>query len=200
MTRNLFVSIALLFAGSVLCAQEEFFPKNAFESDSRADQFMSAWFSDELRILGEPSLFQMSKAPFDEEYRFLWLRTFHHPIAIRLELRSDGVGILTTKVASGSAGFPQKKPYLIEKVSRPLTREQTQRFLGRLDKLSFWNLRQDVDQRTGNDGSEWIIEGVKGGKYQMLSRWTPIEGAVHELGLTFAFGSAQMSIPKNEVY
>jgi len=25
----------------------------------------------------------------------------------------------------------------------------------------------------GNDGSEWIIEGVKNKKYHMVTRWTP---------------------------
>ena len=194
--RNVAIGIALLFASLASCAQDGFFPKSAFESD----RFMADWFTDELKVLGEPSLWQGSKTSPSESYRFLWLRTFHHPIAIRLDLRNDGVGILTTKVASGTSGFPQKKPYLVENISRPLTREQTQSFLGRINKVSFWDLPQDVENRAGNDGSEWIIEGVKRGNYRVLHKWTPVAGAVHELGLALAFGLAQMSLPKDEVY
>jgi hypothetical protein len=61
-------------------------------------------------------------------------------------------------------------------------------------------LQQDCEDRVGNDGAEWIIEGIKRGNYRLLSRWTPREGAIHELGLTFAFGLTRMSIPKDQVY
>ena len=138
--RNVAIGIALLFASLASCAQDGFFPKSAFESD----RFMADWFTDELKVLGEPSLWQGSKTSPSESYRFLWLRTFHHPIAIRLDLRNDGVGILTTKVASGTSGFPQKKPYLVENISRPLTREQTQSFLGRINKVSFGTYRRTL--------------------------------------------------------
>lgn len=32
----------------------------------------------------------------------------------------------------------------------------------------------------GNDGAEWILEGVNGGRYHVVDRWTPGAGAYRE--------------------
>lgn len=138
-------------------------------------------------------MFETAKNTHSESYRFLWLRTFHHPIAIRLELRSDGTGALTTKVVNGEAGFLRKNNHLTENVSRPLTREQIQTFLTKIKDLEFWALPNPVHDEAGVDGAQWIIEGVKDGKYHT-------EGPVRELGLMLALGIAQMNIPKDEIF
>ena len=52
----------------------------------------------------------------------------------------------------------------------------------------------------GCDGSQWIIEGIKKGKYHVVDRWSPAKGAVHDLGLAFALGLAQLRIPKDQLY
>jgi hypothetical protein len=144
------------------------------------------------------SLFQLSKSPSAESYRFLWLRSFNNPIAIRLDPKPDGTSTLTTKVASGSGGF--RPGSLSENTSRPLTREQTQAFLSKLDELGFWSAPNPVNDQTGTDGSQWIIEGVRAGRYHVVDRWTPSKGIIHELGLILAFDLAKMSIPKDEIY
>lgn len=192
--------MVLLVAILSASAQHEFFPKYAFADDPGNDQFLSDWYSRELRILDEPSLLSLAKDASSESYRFLWLRTFHHPVVIRVDLRADATGILTTKVADGAAGFPHTANHLIENVSRPLSREDTQSLLGRIKKTDFWTLPSHVDDRRGTDGSEWIIEGVKNGKYHVISRWSPHAGGVRKLGLTFALGLAKMKIPTDEVY
>jgi hypothetical protein len=198
--RNVGISVALFLVSLVTCAQDQFFPKKSFGADPQLDRFITDWYSNELKILEEPSLLQLSKTPSAESYRFLWLRTFHHPIAIRLELRNDGIGILSTKVATGSSGFPQKGAHPLENISRPLTREQTQSFLERINRVGFWTVQKESEDQGGEDGAEWIIEGVKQGNYRVVRRWSPTEGPVHELGLTFVFGLAQMRIPKDDIY
>jgi hypothetical protein len=85
--RTLWMIMVLLVAVLTATAQDEFFPKHAFANDSRNDQFRSDWYSRELRILDEPSLLAIAKDASSESYRFLWLRTFHHPVAIRVDLR-----------------------------------------------------------------------------------------------------------------
>jgi hypothetical protein len=69
-----------------------------------------------------------------------------------------------------------------------------------LDKLNFWKMPNPVNDQRGTDGSQWIIEGVKGGLYHVLDRWSPEKGIVRELGLILALELAQMDIPKNEIY
>jgi hypothetical protein len=139
----------------------------------------------------------MAKDSKVESYRFIWLRTFHHPVIVRVDIKADGGAELTTKVSNGAGGYEPGK--LMESASRPLIQRQTEKFLATIKRLKFWEL-PTYSEGVGNDGSQWIIEGVKDGKYHVVDRWTPGKGAVHDLGLTFVFGLAQMRIPKDEVY
>jgi len=188
------------FGALTLIAQDVYFPENSLERDPRSDQLKVGWYSHELKVLQEPSLLKLSNNPSLESYRFLWLRTFRPPVAIRLDLMPDGGGILTTKVANGEAGFPYTVKHLVENMSRPLTHEQTQVFLAQVNRVDFWSLPGPVDDQTGTDGSQWIIEGVREGKYHVVDRWSPGSGAIRELGLVFVFGMAQMNISKDDVY
>src|SRR5450432_2226317 len=54
--------------------------------------------------------------------------------------------------------------------SRPLTRQQTQAFLAELQKVHFWSLPSHVNDQTGTDGSQWIVEGAKDGNYHVGSK------------------------------
>lgn len=106
--------------------------------------------------------------------------------------------MLTTKVASGTAGF--RPGFLSESNSRILTRTQTQAFQTQIDTLDFWHLANPVNDQTGSDGSQWVIEGIKGGQYHVVDRWSPKNGPVRELGLMLAFDLAHISIPKKDIY
>lgn len=191
---------------SLLCAllvaafaQEPYFPQRVLEDDAQGDSFRSNWYSKNLKALEEPSLLQKANASSAESYRFVWLRTFHHPVIVRVDIRADGRAELTTKVSSGAGGYEPGK--LIENTSRPLTQQQTEKFLTTIQRLRFWDLpTHETPFAVGCDGSQWIIEGVKGGKYHVVDRWTPAKGAVHDLGLAFVFGLAHMRIPKDELY
>ena len=57
-----------------------------------------------------------------------------------------------------------------------------------------------MNDQEGTDGSQWVIEGVRAGRYHVVDRWTPSKGVVRELGLMLAFDLAKMDIPKNEIY
>jgi hypothetical protein len=195
--------VAFLLATLVLVptvfAQEPYFPKGVLGNDPRSDAFVLNWYSKHLKALEEPSLLQLAKNPSSESYRFVWLRTFHHPVVIRIDIRADGIGELTTKVSNGAGGYEPGK--LIENTSRPLTRQQSEQLVATIKKVQFWELPPHESSETvGCDGSQWIIEGVKNGKYHVVDRWTPGKGAVHELGLLFVSGLANMRIPKDELY
>ena len=194
-----FPLLFLLSALIAAIAQEPYFPQGVLEDNERGDSFRSQWYSKQLKALQEPSLFQMSKDSKVESYRFVWLRTFHHPVIVRVDIKADGSAELTTKVSSGAGGYEPGK--LIENASRPLVQRQTDKFLGTVKRLQFWELpTYEISEGVGCDGSQWIIEGVKDGKYHVVDRWTPGKGPVHDLGLTFVFGLAQMRIPKDELY
>jgi len=179
--------------------QEPYFPKGAFSDDTHVDPFIARWYSTYLTALREPSLLQLTGKPSCETYRFVWLRTFHHPVIVRLDIRADGIGELTAKVSNGTGGYEPGQ--LIQDISRPLTREQTDTFLAKVGTVKFWELPSyENSGGGGEDGSQWIIEGVKEGKYHVVDRWTPSKGAVRELGLTLALGLAELKVPKDELY
>jgi hypothetical protein len=97
---------------------------------------LAAGISRVLRALDEPSLLEEAKKPTLQSYRFTWLRTFHHPVAVRLDIMSDGTGKLTVKIANGAGGYKPGK--LIENTSLSLTPEQTVKFLEQIKKTEFW--------------------------------------------------------------
>jgi hypothetical protein len=189
------LAIPLAIALSLTSAVGQDFPKSSLDITG---SFKSQWYSSELRVLEEPSLYSLSKSTSAESYRFLWLRSFHHPVAIRLDLKPDGTSIMSVKVASGAAGF--RPGVLIEQRSQAVGKEQTQAFLKRVADLHFWDVPNPVNDQTGTDGSQWIIEGVKAGQYHVVDRWTPTKGVARELGMMLAFQLAKMDIPQNEIY
>jgi hypothetical protein len=194
-----FVSIlfALLTSTSILRAQ--YFPKLSLADWAKEDAFRQEWYSSQLRALKEPSLLPKTKPLSSETYRFLWLRSFRHPVSVRIEIKADGTGILTTKVTSGAGGY--RPGVLIQNSSRPLSQAETHNFTEKVKSLNFWQIQNlPHDGREGDDGAQWILEGVKDGKYHVIDRWSPKDGPVHELACILLFNLARLNFPKNEIY
>jgi hypothetical protein len=173
------LAVSVAFFGTLCNGQ--FFPKKSL--DLRGDDFKAKWYSSQLRAMNEPSLLSMASDPASYSYRFLWLRTFNHPIAVRM---------------SGAGGY--SPGVLTEDKSRPLTAAEMAPFLSEVEKLGFWTAPNPVNDQEGTDGSQWIIEGVRGGKYHVVDRWSPKRGVVHDLGLFLAFQLGKLNIPPNEIY
>jgi hypothetical protein len=164
---------------------------------SEVDEFHGQWYGAFLNAFDEPSLWERSKKSPAQAYRFTWLRTFHHPVVIRIEVRSDGICELTAKVGLGSGGYDPGM--LIRNGTSPLTKEQSEWFLNQVI-LKFWNEPHERDKPGGTDGSQWIIEGVKNGQYRIEDRWSPEAGPIHELEMAMAIGLAGLKVPKEEIY
>ena len=191
------VSLFLLIVATPSIGQTTFFPDGTLSKDSsHADRY-----SKHLKALHEPSLWESSKTKKTQTYRFLWLRTFDHPIAIRLDVEADGSSLLTTKISSGQGGYEPDR--LIQDRSRKLKKEQTDWFLGRLEELQFWSLpTKEADQPNvvNLDGAEWILEATKNGDYHLVERWSPDKGAVHALGIIMLIDLAKLKLLYQEVY
>src|SRR5215471_17992706 len=93
---------AFLFLWTSFClGQSNYFPPEALNQNAKLDDFKVQWYSKFLNAMHEPSLWEMPKTQKTKTYRFLWLRSFHHPVSVRLDVNSDGSGLLTTKISSG---------------------------------------------------------------------------------------------------
>ena len=195
--RPVLVLTVLGLLGTTSPAQVKYFPNGVFSADRRADEFTLKWYGGQLAALQEPSLWELSKTQQTQSYRFLWLRTFHHPIAIRVDVNSDGTSQLTTKMTSGAGGYAPGK--LIKNVTVTLGKEQTDWFLGKIEQYKFWQL-PSVQETTGNDGAQWIVEGIKDRAYHVVDRWTPRDGDVRAIGLVFINDLAKLKIAPAELY
>ncbi len=149
-----------------------------------------------LEALQEPSLW-LSASSANEAYRFLWLRTDHHPISVRLEVLANGTGAVTTKISDGRGGYAPGN--LTENKNTILTKDQVNSFLGRVNLDKFWSLPSE-GKADGLDGSEWIVEAKRKGRYHIVSRWTPTKGPIHDLGVALVIELAKIDIPEQEFY
>jgi len=114
-------------------------------------------------------------------YRFVWLRTFHNPVSITIELPFEGEVCLTQKVFDGKAGFNigNIKAQRILHVERAKLKQLISELQGR-----FWSA-PEFDGLLGCDGATWMIEGIENGRHHLAHRWSPESGWVHDVGLMF---------------
>jgi hypothetical protein len=135
-----------------------------------------------LSTMDEPSLWKMAAEKAPETYRFTWLRSFHAPFVFRLEVRADKTGSLVVKSTSHKGGDVR----LVLNKNIPLDRAQVRRFASALDEVGFWNLPTNELSHSGLvglDGAQWVFEGVKGGRYHVIDRWSPKGGMFRKLML-----------------
>ncbi len=199
---NVILNCVLIFSVVVqpyIPIQKPYFPEHVFSTNRADDQYLSSHYSEYLKALREPSLYQESKTQMDESYRFLWLRTFHHPVAVRLIVNRDGTSTITTKVSSGTGGH--SAGHLTVTRSAHLTKQSTDSFLKQIETLGFWQLAAHEQPLVGGpDGAQWVIEGTKHKKYHLAARWSPKDGAVRTLALALAVDLGRLKIPASELY
>ena len=192
----------LVFALTFLSfGQSAYFPTGILGEDAKEDNFKVEWYSKFLSAMGEPSLWKASHGQTAHAYRFLWLRSFNHPVSVRLEVQSDGSGLVTTKVGSGQGGYQPGK--LITNRTRKLTREETSWVLNGIEEDKFWTLPTNPPRDAsvvGLDGAQWIFEGARDGKYHIVDRWSPEKGEVHALGIMMLIDLAKLRLLYEEVY
>lgn len=162
-------------------AGQFFFPAGVLGERTKrfdADQFPRTWYSKHLRAMSEPSLSCSTTAV--EAYRFLWLRTWGAPIAVRLERNAD-VAALSAVTLDGAGGYDPG--VVTERVQRKLSAEEWKTIAAGLNKTEFWKMEGHVDG-DGLDGAQWILEGRRGTQYHVVDRWSPKTGAYREFCLS----------------
>jgi hypothetical protein len=164
-----------------------FFPPNTFQAI--AGDFTVQWYSSVLYGLGEKPLWPAD--PKQMTYRFLWIRSFHDPVSISMYVEPEGSGQLRLQVF-------RPVPRQLESRTQPLTKEQVEKALALINGASFWKMTTEGGSH-GLDGAEWVLEGVEGGQYHIVTRWD---------ASSTDFGKALLDLlqlsgynpPKSEIY
>ena len=150
----------------------------------KREPFHNAWYSKHLNAMKEPVIYVDNT--LNEIYRFTWLRSFHHPIAIRIE-KQENKYMLYWKVCNGAGGYDPGE--LIIDKKKTLDENTWTEFKKLLDQVDFWNLQTSERIPTrmvkmtdgslaeevtiGTDGAQWILEGRINPQYHVVVRWTP---------------------------
>jgi hypothetical protein len=187
---------------------QQYFPPGTFDENGRTNQFTVDWYSKNLKALGEPSLWELSQTDRTAEaYRFLWLRTNHHPVSVRIVMYAKshvcGRARLFAKVASGKAGYDPGR--VNRRRHTNLMEGSARKLLKGVESVGFWTqpLHGPEPKLITLDGAEWIVEGIKGGQYHIIDRYAPKPSdgdAAYILGTMMVFDLARLRIKQSEVY
>jgi hypothetical protein len=162
---------------------ERFFPARVLEPDRPdLDEFRRRWYAKHLSAMDEPSL-SCGATTEAETYRFVWLRTFDRPVAVRVS-RVGRDARLTAVESTGAGGYAPGTA--AKRVSRTLSPPEWQALEAALRRADFWTTPTAPHAgEQGLDGAQWIIEARRGPAYHVVDRWSPPEGPYRELGLMF---------------
>ncbi len=146
---------------------------------ARIDDFKQQWYSEHLSAMNETSIYNL--APQDGRciFRFIWLRTFHHPMCVRLEHNKDGKTFLYGKELNGAGGYEPGVMIADQKVE--LSEHEYEALKQKLDSINFVRLPTNDRNIGGEDGSQWIFELNNNGRYHVIDRWSP-KGPIQDLG------------------
>ncbi|MGD9631118.1 MAG: hypothetical protein AB7V18_17920 [Pyrinomonadaceae bacterium] len=153
-----------------------YFPEKAFDDGwSGADGSFDEWYGKHLRAMEEPSLLDVEN-PDTETYRFLWLRSFNHPISVRVERIGYSFRLKSVEL-SGTGGYDPGKIIRTDDVE--IFSDQWCQFTSLIDKTRFWE-KATSDSPIGRDGAQWILEGVNDERYHIVNRWSPRDETLRE--------------------
>jgi hypothetical protein len=175
----------------------DYFPKELFGNEMSSKHSVAGWYGKHLRAMEEKSLLDISDKNV-EVYRFLWLRSFHHPVFVRVERKGDSINLFS-KELDGAGGYEPGK--ILQINNRSLSEDKWCEFINLIEKAEFWKLPTYQTEEMGNDGAQWILEGVKDNRYHIVDRWTPGKGNYREVGLfLLKLSDFDFDTDKNSLY
>jgi hypothetical protein len=165
-----------------------YFPPKTFQSG--AGDFMVQWYSGVLYGLGEQPLWPAD--PKLVTYRFVWMRSFHDQVSITMTVQPEGNGKLRLQIY-------RRASQQLESRTQSLSKEQVGQVISLIDKSNFWNLTTEGEGPQGTDGAEWVLEGVRNGKYHIVTRWDASRSDYGK-ALLELLRLSKYNPPENEIY
>lgn len=160
----------------IATSASSYFPRGLLSQNEWSDQFRTEWYSKHLRAMKEPPL-AFPDEQVRESYRFVWLRSFHHPVAVRL-WKTETDQFITVNELSGAGGYEPGSSIL--KTQRRLSQDEWDGFRRVLEYSCYWEQPTDDPKDAGFDGARWLLEGSREGRYHAVDRWTPTSGSFRE--------------------
>lgn len=167
-------ALVLLVLAAPRAGAQTYFPPAAPGGPPTLSDAAARAYSVFLKALHEPSLWELSQQdPAAQAYRLLWLRASDRPVSIRLAVKPGGTGWFYRRATGGTGGT---RPGRVSEYSMSWSwHSRTASFLGEVEQGGFWNLATlaDAGGAAGPCRAHWILEGVRGGRYQLVDRCAP---------------------------
>ena len=133
-------------------------------NQSMKDEIKSRWYAEQLKALEEPDFETFKNSAEEEAYRFIWLRTFDNPVAVRVVVKKSNKSVLYLKVTNGAGGYEPGE--IIEEEEIELSENQIDDLRRTVKSNKFWEEKEsDV---FGLDGAQWIVEVKCEGDYHYV--------------------------------
>ena len=162
-----FVSALLCFTTSAV-GDGPYFPIKTKAGGEGVPAVESKWYGQSLGRMNEPRLPAFAKKDVNAEiYRITILPTWGNSIALRTQ-RHGELSSLAARRLDGQAGYKPGK--LVESKDVALGADDSKMLALLIQNLDFFQMATK-DNVNGDDGDEWIIEGVSHGKYHVAVRW-----------------------------
>jgi hypothetical protein len=92
-----------------------------------------------------------------DAFRFLWLRTWGRPIAIRVHRSANGASVVAVEL-DGAGRYEAGK--VCRRIERKLTDAESTAITSAVREVGFWALPTQIDDNE-LDGAEWIFEACR---------------------------------------
>lgn len=115
--------------------------------------------------------------PNELTIRFMWLRTFHAPVLVRL---AGPPWVSKARVTDGHGGY--EPGVVVHREARELSEDEREHLLQSFEALDFWS-RELAEPKAGCDGAHWILEAATPTKYRMIDEWSPERGVLRDFCL-----------------
>ena len=173
MIRGLLACCSLLAV--VACTDEEissngFFPLSEEGGKNSIPRIRGEWYSSQLTSLKEEPLYAKRKEKNLEVYRFTFLPAWGSSKATTI-FRDGGELRVRSRRLDGEDGFEPGE--LVEEFERELRGSESESLFRLLEEVDFTDDATEKKGAMGEDGTQWILEGVHDGQYHVLDRWSP---------------------------
>lgn len=175
---------------------EYFQPAELHPDPSRAGP-LQEWYAAVLGAMDEPSFRALAVRP-GRCYRFLWLRTWHPPMAARVcEVAGSAVGELRVLDGRSRPGAVHR---LVELRRTSLSPAAWNLLQARVRAAGLWEgVAPDPRDPGLAEGSRWVFEGLDDGRRRVVDLYSPDDRAWQDLGLSM-MRLCGAEIPDREVY
>lgn len=135
--------------------------------------YSTSFYTAQLNAMKEPSLLPQKDDKEKFAMRFLWLRSFHDPIAIRVWKEGEDYHIRGVKMTRSMDDGPDQ---FTKDLARKLDQEEWLQIARLSESPDTWKPLSKEEREelgTGLDGSNWIFEKSSGQEHSMVHLWSP---------------------------